>query len=251
MTFRIGALTSIAAAFLLYGAMPAAAQVRLEFQQGRVNLSTQNATARTILAEWARLGGTRILNAERVGGPPLTLELVGVSERQALDVILRGVSGYMIASREVAGSGASGVDRIMILPTSTAPRVGATPTPMPVPAAFSPQPVVQDDAAFDNSLADDDLDIPQAERPFPVNPRSRIARPVLPPNSTNGGPVLNGGPVQNGADSDDPTTPADRPATEPAAVPGNPFGVQPGAARPGFVPQPPPPGNRPQPEVEN
>lgn len=52
--------------------------VELEFSAGRVNLTAQNASARTILAEWARLGGATIVNGDNTGGPPLTLELVAV-----------------------------------------------------------------------------------------------------------------------------------------------------------------------------
>ena len=44
----------------------------------------------------------RIVNGERVAGPAVTLELQDVSERQALDVLLRGVSGYIVAPRETA-----------------------------------------------------------------------------------------------------------------------------------------------------
>ena len=60
-----------------------------------------------ILAEWSRRGRTTIVNGERVPGPPVTLELQNVSEQQALDIVLRGVSGYLVAARETAISGAS------------------------------------------------------------------------------------------------------------------------------------------------
>ena len=114
--------TLLALLLLAHASMASAQAVKLEFVNGRVNLSTQNAPIRAILAEWTRLGGTKIVNAERVTGTPMTLELQGVPERQALDVVLRNVAGYMIAAREVAGTGASRFDRVMILPTSTAPR---------------------------------------------------------------------------------------------------------------------------------
>jgi hypothetical protein len=65
-----------------------------------VTLHAQNVPVRTILAEWARVGGARIVNGERVAGAPVTLDLEGIPERQALDIILRGVSGYVVAARE-------------------------------------------------------------------------------------------------------------------------------------------------------
>jgi hypothetical protein len=249
MSLANRSVISIAAALLLYGAMPAAAQIKLEFSQGLVNLTAENATARSILAEWARLGGTRILNGDRVAGPPLTLELVGVSERQALDVILRGVSGYMIASRQVAGAGASAFDRIMILPTSTAPRLAAAPAAAPPPVAFLPQGLPREEI-LDDDLDDDELDPPPPDRPFPGNARQRVARPILPlPGNPNGAPNVNGVPPNNGGlpQEDDVDEPAEPPAPPP---PGNPFGVQPGSTRPGVITPAPPPTNRARPETD-
>ena len=111
-------------ALLLIPALPANAQqpVSVQFSAGRVTLVARNAPIRTILAEWARLGGATVVNGERVAGAPVTLELTNVPERQALDVILRGVAGYMLAPRRAGSVGASTFDRIMILPTSAAPR---------------------------------------------------------------------------------------------------------------------------------
>ena len=76
------------AAVLLCWALPLKAQqsVELEFDAGRVTLRAQNVSARAILAEWARLVGAIIVNADRVAGPPLTIELTGVPEQQALDI---------------------------------------------------------------------------------------------------------------------------------------------------------------------
>src|SRR5256885_10049909 len=41
---------------------------------------------------------------------------------RSLDIILRGVSGYMLGAREPGATTASMYDRIMILPTSVTPR---------------------------------------------------------------------------------------------------------------------------------
>src|SRR3954466_1880643 len=110
------------AALVLSLAAPAAAQsVKLEFHDGRVTLVAQNAPLRTILAEWTRLGGTRIVNGDRVPGGPVTLELNNVPERQAIDVLLRGASGYLIGPQLTATAGRSTFDSVLILPTSSAP----------------------------------------------------------------------------------------------------------------------------------
>src|SRR5688500_3214849 len=104
-----------------------AQQMTLQIQNGLVTLNAQNVSVRQILAEWARIGGARIVNGEKVAGGPVTLQLSGIPERQALDTILRGVSGYMLASRQAGSTGASAFDRILILPTSSAPRTAAVP----------------------------------------------------------------------------------------------------------------------------
>src|SRR5262245_65555262 len=106
-------------ALLGAGATSAEAQVSLEFQNGKVQLSAQNVSVSQILAEWARRGRTTIVNGERVPGPPVTLELQDVSEQQALDTLLRSASGYLVAAREATVDGASSFDRIYILPTSS------------------------------------------------------------------------------------------------------------------------------------
>jgi hypothetical protein len=121
---------SLCALLLSIHAGSAAAQtVKIEFTGGRVSLSAQNAPVRAVLAEWARLGGTQIVNGDNVSGPPLTLELTGVPERQALEILLRSVSGYVLSARPSPGvGGASSFDRVMIMATTTAPRAANTAT---------------------------------------------------------------------------------------------------------------------------
>ena len=93
--------------------------------------SAKDATVRQILTEWARVGQTRIINVDRVAGPPLSIELTNVPEAQALDTLLRTVSGYLAAPRPVTMPNASAYDRIFILPTST----GTPPRPTPIDCA--------------------------------------------------------------------------------------------------------------------
>ena len=114
-------VSAVVFAFLLSPA-EAPQNIKLEISNGRVNLDAASVPARQILAEWARVGGTKVVGAEKVTGMPLTLKLVNLSERQALDIILRNAAGYMAAPRAAsAAPGASAYDRILILPTSVAP----------------------------------------------------------------------------------------------------------------------------------
>src|SRR5262245_33647825 len=136
---------------------PASAQsaVNLEFKNGHVKLVTENAPISMILAEWAKRGRTTIVNGERIPGAPATLQLVDVPERDALEIILRGASGYMLAERETQVAGASAFDRIYVLPTS---RVTTGTSPLPSPAAQAAQ-------AVQSAIIDDDDDGPP---PFPT-----------------------------------------------------------------------------------
>src|SRR6186997_689607 len=97
----------------------ASADVQVTMQSGRVSLVAKDATVRQILAEWAKVGQTKIVNGERVPGGPLTIELANVTETEALDVILRTASGYLLAPRATAVASGSRYDRIFILPVTS------------------------------------------------------------------------------------------------------------------------------------
>ena len=255
---RFGPL--LAGVLLLLCSTAATAQsVTVEFNNGQVTLRAQNAPIRAILAEWARRGGATIVNGERVTGAPVTLELTGIPERQALDIVLRSVAGYMLAPRRAGTTGASMFDRILILPTSAAPRpapaTAAPPTAFGARRPLVPQPQVlrqppplppQAAAPVDDPADDADQDA-AAEAPIPT-PRPappRIVRPGLPPQPLGPEPQIV---VPDEPDDQEPPNAA--PGATP--TPGNPFGVpfgssgQPGVMTP--APQQPqqqrPPGQQ-------
>jgi hypothetical protein len=98
----------------------AAAGLQLSIIDGKVSIDAQEVTIRQILTEWARIGKTRIVNVERVSGGPITIKFDAVPEKQALDIILRTVPGYIAAPREAFVANASLYDTILIMPTTTA-----------------------------------------------------------------------------------------------------------------------------------
>jgi hypothetical protein len=120
--------------------------------------------------EWARVGQTKIVNVDRVPGGPMTLELTNVPEAQALEVLLRALSGYITAPRPVEVENLSHFDRIIIMPTLAAARPV---TSSPPPPAFQQAP------QFAPPAADDDDD----DKPAP-NVR-------IPPGGAQRGPVFN------------------------------------------------------------
>ncbi len=98
-----------------------AGEVRLTIKDGRVALVARDATLRDILLEWERVGGTRIVNRDRVPATRLTLEFSDVSEEQALTTLLRPMAGYMAARRVGPEGGASAFSRIVLMPALATP----------------------------------------------------------------------------------------------------------------------------------
>jgi hypothetical protein len=146
-------------------AAPAAAQqLTMTFNNGLVTVDAASVPVRTILNEWAKRGGTKVVGVERVSGAPLTVKLIDVPESQALEVLLRSVAGYMAAPRST-GEGASIYDRILVMATSSAPapaaaaRPPANPNAMPGTQRFVPP---QRQASEDDERAEED--------PNPPNP---------------------------------------------------------------------------------
>src|SRR4051812_37390976 len=123
----INALRTLAfsAAAVMLAATTASADVQLTMQNGRVSILAKDATVRQILTEWARIGHTKIVNVERIPGGPITIELNNVSEAQALEILLRAISGYIAAPRPADAAAApnlSQFDRIIVMPTLASAR---------------------------------------------------------------------------------------------------------------------------------
>jgi hypothetical protein len=210
---KIFATAAAMAHCLLAPALRAGAQVQVAMRDGTVSLTAKDATVRQILAEWARVGQTKIINGDAVAGGPITLQLANVPEEEALDIILRSVSGYLAAPRGTAIANASRFDRIMIMAASAPVRAAVTPAPAPAfPQARARQPA-----------ADPDDDDPPPNAP-----------PPAPPLSQQRAPVFNTFPPPIAAPQSDAQTAAPA-AGNPASGISAPFGV----AVPGMIVQPP------------
>src|SRR5438445_7072789 len=160
-------------AISLLAALPAFADVHLTMQNGRVSIVAKEATVRQILTEWARIGQTKIVNVERIPGAPLTLQLTNVPEQEALDLLLRSVTGYMAAPRPVAAANLSRYDRILVLPTAAVARV---------PVAAPASPVAQRPPVFQQPPLDPDDDQPSVvQQPRgPLFPTFQLTQPPTP-----------------------------------------------------------------------
>lgn len=258
---------------LLSGVSAAAQpQLALQFSNARVTLNAQNVPVRQILVEWARLGGTRIINGDQVSGAPVTLQLIDVPERQALATILRDVKGYMLSLRESGARTASMYGLIFIMQSSVPPPALATAPRAPTSLSYSPVPPPM-------RLADDDGDVqaqgmPAARPPIgdgpstsgagpsapsiqlepqvftgtPLAPSGSSAFPGAAPTSSAQTTPTPGAPPRSGVPGET-TAATPRPAgsAPPVTGRGSPFGV-PGSGTPGAIePVPPPPAAPPRP----
>lgn len=189
----------------------------LSFDDGRVSIAATDQPLRRILTEWARLGGTRIVGLEKLGGTLVTIELDGVPERDALEILLRSVAGYIVAPHAGAVTASrSHVDRLVLLPTSVA---SAAPPPPPRPT-FAPPPVPRAPQTVPDpiQLANPDTDGPAGQPgPLFVQPEEPATGPAGPPM-----PVMPGAPGE----------PPQQPEAEPVAP--TPLIVN----RPGVIPLP-------------
>jgi hypothetical protein len=221
----------------LLAASTVSADVRVTIQDGLVTVVAEDATVGQIIAEWARVGQATVVNADRIPGGPISVEMTNVPEAQALDMLLRSAAGYLAAPRAVAASNLSTFDRIVVMPTSSAPR-------NPAPVAFQQPQFAQPQFAqpIPPPVGDDDPEDapppPNGGAPAP-NPRGPVFNAFPPPQVVNpqtGTPATFTPQVQPATTTQQPQAP------QPAAYPTNPYG---GVAVPGMVvPAPPQPGQQ-------
>jgi hypothetical protein len=155
-----------------------AGQVKLEIRGGLVTLEAKDATIREIFAEWARVGNTRVANAESAPGGPMTILLVGVPEREALETLLRSVGGFLAVARTSPSDYGSAYVQILLMPVAR-PSVGAA------AAAGRPGPQPQQQPARDRIVipppvaADEDDGIQMMPMPG-QNPYGGAQQPGMP-----------------------------------------------------------------------
>ena len=131
----------VVAAFAVLAAPVSAGELRLTINNGLVTVIAEDVPISRILSEWARIGQTKIVNGEKLM-TPVSLELIDMPEKKALEIVLRSASGFMAAERKELVAGASTFDRIMILPFSQAPAYSPMPVTQSMPQPFVNRPVM-------------------------------------------------------------------------------------------------------------
>jgi len=129
--------------FLALSHTATAQTLSLRLDGGAVTLEAANVTVDEILARWSETTGLTVVSQNGHGSDvPVTLHLSGVSEREALGLVLRDLSGYIMGERQDPQTGAIRIDRLVILPDSAAraPEVQLPARRWPAPAAPAPTP---------------------------------------------------------------------------------------------------------------
>jgi len=219
-------------------AAPAAAQqLKVAFNDGLVTVDATSVPVRTILNEWAKQGGTKVVGAERISGAPLTVKLIDVPEAKALEVILRSVAGYMAAPRST-GEGPSVYDRILVMATSAAPAPAAARPMQPQnPASMGIQRFVppRRQGTDEDQQVEEEEEDPNPPNPpvftFPQPGNGQVQPGIFPAPQGNGQPVITVNPA-TGA----PQSISINPQQAPPGYPQMPVG----SSTPGMINAPPP-----------
>ena len=235
----------LALLLLVWSASPSwAAGLKLTMQDGLVSLDAQDVTVRQILTEWARIGKTRIVNVERITGGPVTLKFDDTPEKQALDIVLRTIPGYVALPRATPVADASLYDRILIMATTTAvaplrPQQPGPGFPGAVPGMFGG---AQGGANVTQLRPNPPAPLSPGTLPDPADAVDQMDDPAIAAAAAAGlvpVPALNPGPSAvpaplmppGGAAQQKPAPPAPG-----AGSPTNPFNVPTGTAQPSLAP---------------
>jgi hypothetical protein len=201
---------AVAAACIVVGlASPSAAgQVKLVIRDGLVTLEATDATLREIFAEWARVGQTRVVNAESAPSGPMTVQLTNVPERQALETLLRPAAGFLAVQRAASGASASMYERIVLMP-GLRPAIASTSAPT-APfgqslSSFSRDRILPQPAVIDDNTDDDQVPNMPMRMPGVAGGAAQPGMPTVPfngagmasPNATQGQPGTQGSPYGN------------------------------------------------------
>jgi hypothetical protein len=207
-----------------------AQSLTLRIDNGLVTLEATNVTVDEILARWTSVTGLSVVSKSGAGSDaPVTLRLSGVSEREALQTILRDLSGYIMGERRDPQTGLVSVDRLLILPQSGS-QAPATPASRLAPVGRrspfvrgTPPPAAIIEPAFVEPPSENDVPVELA--PAPGRSGSTPAGRLI---GSGPGAVLDltGGGERNPDPNDDAVP-------EAPTAPASPFGNSRGTVRPG------------------
>jgi len=106
---------------------PASTERKLELKfdgNGYATLVAQNVTVSEVFAEWARIGKTRVQNAEKLPGGLISVQFDNIEEQKLVDALVRQSkaqgAGWIVAARQAdAPAAPSRLEVISISPRSS------------------------------------------------------------------------------------------------------------------------------------
>ena len=141
MKIKVLLVSSTMLCFAALSHSATAQTLSLKVDDGVVTLQATDVTVDDILARWSKITGLTVVSQDGRGSRvPVTLHVSGVSEREALGLVLRDLSGYIMGERQDPQTGAIRIDRLVILTDSAAKPSDAGPPArrQPPPAAQAP-----------------------------------------------------------------------------------------------------------------
>jgi hypothetical protein len=162
MNLRTIVVSSVVLGLLAAGDA-SAQKLSLHIDQGLVTLDAENVTVDEVLARWIQATGLSVISKGGQGSDiPVSLHLQGASERDALKIVLKDLSGYIMGERFDQQTGVVTIDRLVLL-TESAPRPSDV---LPPAMRGNPAPPV--------NIADDELPAPTE-----LAPRARRSAAAL------------------------------------------------------------------------
>jgi len=83
--------------------------------EGRMTVVADSVALRTIIQEWARVGGVRLVNPQHVSLAPVSVDLRDLPEGEALEVLLRALPGYLLQERSMESGGSSVFEKLAVM----------------------------------------------------------------------------------------------------------------------------------------
>jgi hypothetical protein len=80
----------------------------------------ESVALRTVVLEWARVGGVRLVDPQHVSLAPVSIELRDLPEGEALKVLLRTLPGYLLQKRSVGSEGSSLFEKLAVMAPAAA-----------------------------------------------------------------------------------------------------------------------------------
>jgi hypothetical protein len=215
-----------------------AQSLTLELRDGVVRIDARGVSLRDIMRRWSDVGSVSIENVDVLSPAPLTLSLTGLTELQALRILLRDVSGYVVGQREDGSTGRGVIGRILIAGAGSSQGSSSPGTVRPATAS-SGFTVLGPSGFTSGSFNSGSAASPQVEQSSDRAAQADGANPGEPPQTNR---EFRPAPIryldaydENGNRLRAPSVDANTPPqpTDAQKAPANPFGVTTAASTPG------------------